>query len=161
MWLTAGFEVDTEFQPHPVNASVMRLYSAGFLMTTDERDIRHLVATWHDANRAYDFNLLCSLMTDDAILLFPGQKAVSRLELAKAQAPTPGAPVIHIDHTVVIKEIEVHGNCAFLWEELTLNLTNTGTQKSTTSFGHQLMILKKVDEQWLIARTANLVRRVG
>ena len=126
-------------------------------MQTDEEAIRQLVSTWLTATRAGDLETVLGLMTEDAVFLVGGQPPMIGKEsyAAKARAQADhGSP--QIDGTSDIKEIEVVGDRAFLWTELTVTVTPAGGVPLTRT-GHTLSVLRKEDGRWLLARDANLL----
>ena len=81
-------------------------------MTTssDEQQIRELVATWMSATKAGDTAKVLSLMTDDVVFLVAGQPPFGKEQFAAAdEAGPPGAPLPQIDGHSEIQEIQVSG----------------------------------------------------
>lgn len=129
-------------------------------MQNDEQEIRRLVSTWMTASKAGDVETVLSLMTDDAVFLVPGQPVMRKAEFAaaaRAQA-SPGAP--QFDGKSEIQEIQIFGDCAFMWTKLTVVVTPPNGAAMTRA-GHTLTILKKQNGTWLLARDANLLAPVN
>ena len=56
-------------------------------MSSDERQIRELVATWMSATKAGDLSTVLSLMTDDVVFLVAGQEPFGKQQFAAAMKP--------------------------------------------------------------------------
>lgn len=131
-------------------------------MTTDEQQIRELVATWLAATRAGDMAAVLPLMTDDVVFLVPGQEPFGReVFAAAARASTPGAPMPQIDGRSDIQEVQVEGELAFLWTKLSVEVTPPHGGKVARRAGHTLTVLRKCGGRWRIARDANLLMPVN
>ncbi len=53
-------------------------------MSSDEAAIRHVFATWMQASKAGDVDVILSLMTDDVVFLLPGQLVMRKADFAMA-----------------------------------------------------------------------------
>ena len=126
-------------------------------MQSDENQIRQLVATWHSATKAGDVDTVLNLMLDDAVFLVPERPPMRKAEFAAALRPQPGKPVPKFDSTSVIKEIQVAGDWAFMWTELSVVVTLPDSGQPMARAGHTLTVLKKVNDKWFLARDANLL----
>lgn len=127
-------------------------------MNADERAIRELVATWMSATRAGDIDTVLALMADDAVFLQPGQPPmIGKAAFAAAARSQVGPQAAHIDGSVEIREIQVHGERAFMWASLTVAITPPGAAEAVTRKGHTLSVLVKATGKWLLARDANML----
>lgn len=129
-------------------------------MSSDEAEIRHLVATWMAATKAGDVDTVLGLIADDVVFLVPGRPPMRRDEFAaqsRAQA-APGA-ALQIDGASDIQEVQVLGDWAFMWARLQVTVTPQGAAPVERA-GHTLTVLKKERGRWVIARDANLLAPV-
>ncbi|MEA2975912.1 MAG: hypothetical protein QOF19_1432 [Alphaproteobacteria bacterium] len=123
-------------------------------MSTDERAIRDLVATWMTASAAGDTQTVLSLMADDVVFMVPGREPFGKEAFA---AMSEGMKGVRMEGTSDIREIEVLGDWAYLRNYITVTLTPAG-DAPVRHAGYTLSILRKQpDGRWLLARDANLV----
>ncbi len=125
-------------------------------MSTDELEIRNLVATWLTASRAGDIDAVLDLMTDDVVFLVPGRAPMRKQEFAELSRIPEGTAPPQIDGRSEIQEIVVSGDVAFMWTKLSTVMTPPGA-KAIERAGYTLSVLKRVDDRWLLARDANLL----
>lgn len=127
-------------------------------MSTDEQEIRQLVATWMSATKAGDIDTVLGLMTEDVVFLVAGRTPMQGREAyAAAARPQHGQPSPKFDGTSEIQEITVCGDVAYLWSHLTVMVTPPGSDQTITRAGNTLTIFKKQNGRWLLARDANLL----
>lgn len=127
-------------------------------MTADEQQIREIVARWLEATRAGDMAAVLPLMTDDVVFLVPGQEPFGKeVFAAAARASSSNAPMPRIDGRSEIQEVQVEGGLAFLWTKLSVEVTPPNGGKAVRRAGYTLTVLRKSDDQWRIARDANLL----
>ena len=132
-------------------------------MTADEQAIRQLVTTWMEATKRGDTATVLSLMTDDAVFLIAGREPMFGKAAFAAALPPPSsadAPSPKIDGRSEIQEIQIHGDWAFLWSKLRVEVTPPGKAEPIVRAGHTLTILAKQDGTWLLARDANMLTTV-
>jgi uncharacterized protein (TIGR02246 family) len=128
--------------------------------TSDEQQIRDLIATWMVATKAGDIATVLSLMTEDVVFLVPGAPPFGKQKFSEAmQAPASGARP-RFDGRSEIQEIRVLGDWAFLWTRLTVEVTPPEGGPVHKRAGHTLSVLRKVDGRWLLARDANMLTPV-
>lgn len=130
-------------------------------MQSDEQAIRQLVATWMSASRAGDVEQVLSLMADDVVFLLPGQPPMRKTDFAVAARVQSGADAPTIDGSSEIQEIKILGDWAFLWQQLTVEVTPPNGGPSMKRAGHTLTILQKLNGKWVLARDANLLAPVA
>src|SRR5262249_45358409 len=112
-------------------------------MTTDEQQIRALVATWIESTKSGDTETVLSLMSEDVVFLLPGQPPmIGKAVFAAAMQTQPGQPRPQFDGKSEIQEIQIAGDWAFMWTKLTVTITPPGGQTMTRA-GHTLSVLKK------------------
>jgi len=129
-------------------------------VSSDEQQIRELVATWMSATRAGDIATVLTLMTDDVVFLVTGQEPFGKEHFAAALKPSvTGAPMPKIDGHSEIQEVQVSGNFAYMWSRLNVEMTMSDG-KVTQRAGHTLSVFRKTGGRWQLARDANLLSPV-
>jgi len=126
-------------------------------MSTDETQIRELVAKWFAASRAGDTEAVLRLIADDAVFLVSGRPPMSKSDFAAASAGVPGAPRPAIDGESQIEEILVSGELAVMRSHLRLTITPPGASKPIRREGPTLTVFRKERGEWRLARDANLL----
>ncbi len=130
-------------------------------MTSDEQEIRQLVATWMAATKAGDIETVLSLMAEDVVFLLPGQSPmIGKSAYASAARAQSSQGPVQFDGTSEIQEIKVLGEWAFMWTKLSVVVTPLGGAPLMTRAGHTLSILKKQNGKWVLARDANMLSPV-
>jgi uncharacterized protein (TIGR02246 family) len=76
-------------------------------VSSDEQQIRELVATWMSATRAGDIATVLTLMTDDVVFLVTGQEPFGKEHFAAALKPAAGTSMPKIDGHSEIQEVVV------------------------------------------------------
>jgi uncharacterized protein (TIGR02246 family) len=126
-------------------------------MTSDERAIRDLIATWMTASQTGDLLTVLSLMADDAIFMVPGREPFGKEAFAAA---SEGMKNMRMEGTSDIRELKVLGDWAYLRNYLTVTLTPPGGEPVRHS-GYTLTILRRgPNGKWLLTRDANLLTKV-
>jgi uncharacterized protein (TIGR02246 family) len=125
-------------------------------VTSDEQQIRELVATWMSATRSGDIDTVLSLMTEDVVFLVAGQPPFGKQKFAEMLRPAPGALMPRIDGHSEIQEIQISGDWAFMWSRLRVEVTPPAGKPARRD-GHTLTVLRRQDGQWRVARDANLL----
>lgn len=129
-------------------------------MQSDEQQIRQLVATWLAASSAADVDTLLGLMVEDVVFLVPGRPPMRREEFVSLSRVPAGQTPPRIDGTIEIQEIQVSGDWAFLWTQLSVVVTPPDGGLPFERAGNTLTVLKRVSGKWLLARDANLLAPV-
>ena len=129
-------------------------------MLTDEEQIRALVQTWQSATKAGDVETVLGLMTEDVVFLVPGRAPMRKAEFAALSQVPPGSPRPKFESTSKIQEVQVSGDMAFTWAELSVAITPPGGSQAIERSGHTLTIFRRVGGKWLLARDANLLSPV-
>ena len=123
----------------------------------DEQQIRDLVATWIAATKACDLDTVLDLMTEDVVFLTQGHPPmVGRDAFAQAARNSWARGQVRMEGESDIKEIEVTGDRAFLWQHLVINVTLPGAAPVRRS-GHTLSVFRKDGGKWRLTRDANLL----
>jgi len=128
-------------------------------MTSDEQQIRDLVASWMAATKVGDVGTVLSLMSDDVVFLVPGQQPFGKEGFAATLKPPAGTPAPQIDGRSEIQEIRIAGDWAFMWTRLRVEITPPGG-KPVKRAGHTLTVLHKSAGKWRLARDANMLTPV-
>ena len=129
-------------------------------MTSDEQEIRKLVATWMEATKAGDSDTVLSLMTDDVVFLITGQPPmIGKAAFAAAAKPKPGQAALRFDGASEIQEITVLADWAYMWTKLAVT-TTMPDGRTMKRAGHTLSVLRKENGKWLLARDANMLAEV-
>jgi uncharacterized protein (TIGR02246 family) len=123
-------------------------------MHSDEQAIREMVSTWLEASQAHDTETVLNLMTDDVIFLGCGRPPMrGKSDFSASQSALAGAS---IEARSEIQEINVFGEWAYIWTNLTVVITPENGRPMKRS-GNTLSILKKENGVWRIARDANML----
>ncbi|MGH1351519.1 MAG: YybH family protein [Methyloligellaceae bacterium] len=120
-------------------------------MTSDEKEIRELVATWMKATREGDASKVLELMTDDARFIVPGQPPFGKEAFVQAANSS-----MEIDGNSEILEITIAGEWAFMLSYLTVTVKSGGSVQMVRA-GNTLTVLKKINGHWKLFRDANLL----
>jgi uncharacterized protein (TIGR02246 family) len=123
-------------------------------MSQDKRAIRELVEKWMAASRTGNIAGVLTLMADDIVFMVPGREPFGKEAFAKA---SQGMKDFKFDGKADIRELEVHGDWAYLRNFIEVTITPPGGAPMRRS-GYTLSILRKQPSgEWLLTRDANLV----
>lgn len=124
-------------------------------MSDDERAIREVIATWLSASAAGDTKTVLSLMADNVVFLTPGRPPFGKKEFAAAQS---GLDKFRMEATSQVREVQVSGDWAFCWTELTVVMTPIAGGAAVRRRGDTLSVFRRLaDQRWVLARDANLL----
>ena len=128
-------------------------------MTPDERAIREVHSTWIEAVNAGDLDRLLSLMTDDVVLLNPGEAPLRRDGFP---AKFSGAHrQVRIRCISDLEEVVPVGDLAYTRARDSLSVTPRAGGETTHLAGHRLTVYRKhPDGRWLLARDAHTLSPV-
>ena len=131
--------------------------AASVFMNPDEQAIRSLVATWFEATAAGDLPRVLELMAEDVVFLAAGRPAMrGRDGFAAASRAMEGRS--RVEGTAEIQEVQVFGDWAYCWNQLTLTVRPAGGDATTRLTGPALSVLRKqADGRWVIFRDANML----
>ena len=130
-------------------------------MHTDEQAIRDLVARWHSATAEGDVDTVLGLMAEDAVFLVAGQPPMEgRSAFERAlRGVLAGHRIVS---TGEVQEVEVSGNLAYAWSNLTVQVVPLAGGHATVRRGSALSILRKQpDGSWVLSRDANLLAQAS
>ncbi|MBS0632827.1 MAG: SgcJ/EcaC family oxidoreductase [Verrucomicrobia bacterium] len=129
-------------------------------MNNDEQAIRTAHAVWIAAVNRGDLKLLFTMITDDVVLLNPGQE---RLDRAGFAAKFAGAcEQLQFRCVSEIEEVVVSGGMAYTrcWDTLTATPRVGGATMQLA--GNRLTVYRKQDDgRWLLARDAHTLTPVA
>jgi uncharacterized protein (TIGR02246 family) len=126
-------------------------------MNPDERAIRDLITQWHRATAAGDVDTVLGLMDENVVFLVAGRPPMrGRAALAK------GLRALLARHRITstgdVQEIEVEGNFAYCWTNLTVAVVPLAGGAGVTRSGAALSIFRRhPDGRWVLCRDANLL----
>src|SRR6266404_8273683 len=130
-------------------------------MADDKRQIRDLIDNWTRASAAGDISRILSLMDEDAVFLRAEHPPMRGREAFAAQFQK-AIEQVRIEATSDVQEIEVSGNMAYCWNELSVTMTPLKGGTPMRHTGPVLTIFrKKGDGGWVLSRDANLLAESG
>jgi len=129
------------------------------MTSSDEDQIRALVATWMTATQAGDLDTLLSLMTEDVVFLVPGRAPMGKQDFAAAAHAQCAASAPKFQGHAEIEEVVVDREWAFMRSRLRVVLTPP-EGAATVRAGHTLTIFRREGGAWRLARDANLLAPV-
>ncbi len=126
-------------------------------MANDKQQIRDLIDNWNRASAAADISKILSLMNEDAVFLRAGHPPMRGRQAFAAQFQK-AIEHVRIEATSNVQEIEVSGNMAYCWNELSVTMTPLKGGSPMRHTGPVLTIFrKKADGTWVLSRDANLL----
>ena len=126
-------------------------------MSPDERAIRDLVDTWMKASQAGDAATVLSLMADDVVFMVPGHEPFGKEAFAKTSEGMKGA---RMEGTNEIREIKVLGDWAYIRNHIAITMTPPGGTPVKRAGWTLTLLRKEPDGRWVLARDANLLKKV-
>lgn len=126
-------------------------------MSTDEQAIRNLVALWHKATAAGDVDTVLGLMAEEVVFLVAGHPPMRGR--STFERGLRGLLSQHrVESTSDIQEVEVSGDLAYCWSNLTVRVIPLSGGNPIVRSGSALSILRKQPGgSWLVVRDANLL----
>lgn len=130
-------------------------------MSSDEQDIRDLVAAWMEATAASDISKLLGLMADDVVFLIAGKPPMRGRDAFEANFKD-ATQHFRIEAKSDIQEVEVEGTFAYCWNHLTVTMTPLSGGAPNRRSGPVLSVFKKGRAgNWELLRDANLLTPVA
>jgi uncharacterized protein (TIGR02246 family) len=124
-------------------------------MSNDEQAIRDLISTWMRASAENDLQTVLRLLAEDVVFLVPGHPPMRGRDAFAASFK--GLGKAHIEGKSEIQEVQVSGDWAYCWTQLTVTMTPPGGAPMRRT-GPTLSILRKQpDGSWVMFRDANLL----
>ena len=127
--------------------------NGGVDMERDEQAIRRYFDSWILATTKGDLGLARSLIADDAVFLVPGTGPMDKEGFAAAA--TASDPNTDFALECSIDEIKVFDDHAWLRTKMSLVMTDRASGTRTKMAGHELSILKRHGDTWVVIRDAN------
>ena len=106
-------------------------------MANDEQAIRGLVDTWLAATKKRDLETVLKLMTEDVILMVPGQEPFGKEGFAATFREMKN---VHLEATSEIQEIKVLGDWAWMRNRLKVTVTPLNGWRVTESVTRPLIL---------------------
>ena len=100
-------------------------------MSDDEQAIRTLIDTWMAATATGDLSSVLTLMADDVIFLVAGRPPFGKAAFAENARTMQN---VQIDGRAEVQEIEVSGNMAYCWNQLTVRVVPLSDGEPTIWF---------------------------
>ncbi len=119
----------------------------------DEQAVRQWFESWIKATTEGDLELANSLIADEAVFLVPGAGRMDKESFASAA--TADDPNTEFQLDCSIQEIEILGDRAWLWTEISLSMTDKRSKERSLMAGHSLSILQRRGDGWVVIRDAN------
>jgi len=126
-------------------------------MSSDQQSIRDLVALWHRATGTDDVETVLGLMAEDVVFLVAGQPPMRGR--SAFEAGLRGLLTQHrIESTGEVQEVEVFGDLAYCWVNLTVRVVPRDGGSVIARRGSALSILRKQPNgSWVVIRDANML----
>ena len=131
---------------------------SAFTRASDDRAaIRAVVETWHRATSAGELAGVLPLMAEDAVFLTAGREPMRGRDSFERALAT-----LLQTHTIAstgeVREVEVSGDLAYAWTDLTVTVTERSGKPSMRRSGPALSVFRKQpDGRWLLVRDANML----
>lgn len=129
-------------------------------MGHDERKIREVHTTWIEAVNVGDLRRLLTLITDDLVLLNPGEEPLGRAGFIEKFSSAQQQ--FRINCTSDLEEVLISGDAAFTRSRDSLSVAPRGSSDVTQLAGYRLTVYRKQsDGRWLLARDAHTLSPHG
>jgi uncharacterized protein (TIGR02246 family) len=123
----------------------------------EKQKIREVIDTWMKASAAGELDRVLPLMAEDVVFLRPGQPDMRGRE-AYAAASRTMAGKIRFEGRSDIKEIQIAGDHAFVWNYLAVTVTPLPDGSPRNMAGNILSVFRKEpDGRWVLFRDANML----
>lgn len=110
----------------------------------EKQKIRDVIDTWIKASAAADFNRVLPLTAKDVVFLRPGHPDMKGK--------------IHFEGRSDIREIQITGNYAFVWNYMSASVTPLPDGSPKRLGGNILSVFRKEpDGRWVLFRDANML----
>ena len=140
----------------------IRKWKRHSIMTSDQDNekIREVVTTWMRATAEGNLETVLCLIAEDAVFLLPDQPPMRGRE-AFAAAFRSALGQVRIEGKPNIQEIQVAGDYAFCWNQLSVTLTPLQGGPAQRRAGSTLSVFRKEPGgRWILFRDANMLSAV-
>jgi len=128
-------------------------------MGPQERAVHDTHTAWIDAVNTGDLVRLLGLMTQDAVLLNPGQEPMGRDGFSSNFASAHER--LRIVCSSLLEDVVVVDEVAYAWSRDALSVTPRAGGVAVALAGHRLTVYRKQsDGRWLLARDAHTLSPV-
>ena len=125
-------------------------------MADDKQMIHDLIDDWARASGAGDLETILSLMDEEAVFLIAGRPPMRGREAFGTQFKQV-IEQVRMEVSSDIQEIEVSGDIAYCWNNLSVTVTPLRGGPPMKRSGPTLTIFRKHDGNWVLIRDANLL----
>jgi uncharacterized protein (TIGR02246 family) len=126
----------------------------------EKQRIRDIIDTWLKASAAGDLDRVLPLMAEDVVFLRPGMADMTGRD-AYAAASRDMAGKICFEGLPNIREIQIAGDYAYVWNYLMVTVTPLPDGAPRNMAGNILSIFRKEpDGRWVLFRDANMLTPV-
>jgi len=124
-------------------------------MEKNEQAIRELIESWMKASAEGDLPKVLSLMSDDVVFLTAGHPPMrGKRAFADSSKNMEG---MKIEGKTEIQEIQVAGELAFAWTNLTVSAAPRSGVAVKRSGNTLTIFQKQSDGRWVLIRDANML----
>ena len=128
-------------------------------MTSEEQVVREVHSTWIDAVNAGDLACLLTMVTDDVVVLGPGQEPLGRDEFSTHFSA--GHERARIRCLSELEEVVIAGEVAYTRSRDALQVTPRAGGEATQLAGYRMTVYRRQpDGRWLLARDAHTLSAV-
>jgi uncharacterized protein (TIGR02246 family) len=126
-------------------------------MTSDVQAICNLVALWHRATAVGDVETVLGLMAEDVVFLAAGRPPMRGRSSFESSLRTLFS-THRVESTGVVQEVDVSGDLAYCWADLTVRVVPLSGGKPATRTGSALSVLRRqASGAWVVIRDANML----
>ncbi len=123
----------------------------------EKQKIREVIDTWMKASAAGDLDRVLPLMAEDVVFLKQGQPDMKGRD-AYAAASRGMAGKVRFEGRCDIREIQIAGDCAYVWNYLAVTVTPLPGGPPRNMAGNILSVFRKEpDGRWVLFRDANML----
>lgn len=128
--------------------------------TQPEQEIRDVIDTWMRATAFGDLDQVLDLMDEDVTFLLPGQPPMRGRDAFATAFRAMGAST-RIEGSSDIREVEVVGDHAFVWNQLAVTVHPPDGGEVLKRAGSVLSVFRRgADGKWRLFRDANMLTQV-
>ena len=130
-------------------------------MDPDEAHIRPLIADFMNASIGGDIGAILDMVSEDVVFLLPGQQSiVGETAFGEHLRAITGPAAPRIQGHGDVREVQVRGDRAFAWAQLSITLGSPASGRGMTRAGFTLSVFRRENGRWRLARDANMLTPV-